>query len=219
MRRGFPVARAGQSVGLLGGSFDPAHEGHVQITLAALQRLRLDRVWWLVSPGNPLKPRGPAPMEERIAAARAVMRHPRVAVTDIEARIGTRYTAQTLRRLQQLYPGVDFVWMMGSDNLVQLHRWQDWRQIMDTVPACVFARPGTRLSARLSRAARVYRGARLPAHAAERLVRAAPPAWAYLNLPLNPASSTEIRAREAIARSRGPEAVKPLAVAAGDAAD
>ncbi len=190
---GLPKARAGQTIGLLGGSFDPAHAGHLAITQAALQRFRLDRVWWMVSPGNPLKSRGPAPMADRIAAARDVARHPRIRVTDIEARLGTRYTAQTLKRLQARYPGVRFVWLMGADNLVQLHRWQDWRSIMDSVPVGVFARPGDRLAAQLGRAARVYRGARLPATAAERLARAEAPAWCFLNLPLSAASSTEIR--------------------------
>lgn len=107
------------SVGLLGGSFDPAHEGHAHLTREALKRLALDRVWWLVSPGNPLKPNPPAPLADRIARARAVMDHPRVEVTDIEARIGTRYTAETLKRLMTLYPGVRFVWLMGGDNLAQ----------------------------------------------------------------------------------------------------
>ncbi|WP_432254722.1 nicotinate-nucleotide adenylyltransferase [Limimaricola sp. AA108-03] len=194
MSTGWPQARAGQAIGLLGGSFDPAHEGHMAITLEAIRRFRLDRVWWLVSPGNPLKPRGPAPMTQRIAQAEQVAQHPKVRVTDIEARLGTRYTAQTIARLKARYPGVDFVWLMGADNLVQLHRWQDWRRIVETVPMGVFARPGDRLAARLSQAARVYRGARLPMHAAEGLARAPAPAWCFVNLPMSAASSTAIRA-------------------------
>ncbi len=192
---GWPNARAGQTVGLLGGSFDPAHDGHLAISLAALQRFRLHRVWWLVSPGNPLKPRPPAPLEQRLETARKIARHPRIRVTDLEARLGTRYTAQTLAQLQRRYPGVCFVWLMGADNLVQLHRWQDWRQIMDTVPVGVFARPGDRLAAQLSRAATVYRGARLPASSAEGLARSEAPAWCFLNLPLNDQSSSSIRAK------------------------
>ena len=194
MRAGLPVAGDGQVVGLLGGSFDPAHAGHVQITKAALTRFGLDRVWWLVSPGNPLKSRGPAPLADRLTAARAAMRHPRVTVTDIEARIGTRYTAETLARLRELYPRVHFVWLMGADNLAQFHRWQDWRAIIDNVPVGVVARPGDRISARLSRAAEVYQRYRLPGHASALLGRMPAPAWCFINLPMSDQSSSAIRA-------------------------
>ncbi len=193
--RGFPVAKAGQVIGLLGGSFDPPHAGHVHITKAALKRFGLDHVWWLVSPGNPLKADGPAPLVQRMQAARAMMRHPRVRVTDLEARLGTRYTAQTLAALRIRYPGVRFVWLMGADNLAQFHRWQDWRWIMETVPIGVLARPGDRISARVSKAARVYARAKLPKQAAHVLGRKAAPAWSFVNLPLSDQSSTAIRAR------------------------
>lgn len=189
-----PVALAGQTVGLLGGSFDPPHGGHVHVTLAALRRFGLDRVWWLVSPGNPLKPRGPAPLAQRMAAARALMRHPRVAITDLEARLGTVHTAQTLAALRARYPGVRFVWLMGADNLAQVHRWQDWRSIFDTVPVGVIGRPGTG-AAPMAPAARIYRASRLPGRAARLLPRSEPPAWCIAEGPLNPLSSTEIRAR------------------------
>lgn len=192
---GFPQARAGRVIGLLGGSFDPPHAGHVHITRAALTRFGLDEVWWLVSPGNPLKARGPAPLAERMQAARAMMRHPRVVVTDIEARLGTRYTAETIAALRRRYPGVRFVWLMGADNLAQFHRWQDWRQIMETVPVGVLARPGDRISARLSRAARLYRKYRISAAASRLLGRCHPPAWSFINLPLSDQSSSAIRAR------------------------
>jgi nicotinate-nucleotide adenylyltransferase len=190
-----PVAARGQVVGLLGGSFDPPHEGHVQISRVALQRFGIDRLWWLVSPGNPLKPHGPAPMAERIAAARALLRDPRVSVTDLEARIGTRHTAQTLRWLVRHRPGVRFVWLMGADNLAQFHRWQDWERIMEMVPVGVLARPGARISAQMSKAARVYRGERLRPGEAGLLGRADPPAWCFVNMPLVAASSSAIRAR------------------------
>ncbi|MCX7300839.1 MAG: nicotinate-nucleotide adenylyltransferase [Rhodobacterales bacterium] len=189
-----PFAPAGMTVGLLGGSFDPPHEGHVHITRAALVRFQLDRVWWLVSPGNPLKAHGPAPVEQRMAAARAIMRHPRVTVTDIEARIGTRYTAETLAWLTSHYPGVRFVWLMGADNLAQFHRWQEWRRIMEMVPLGVLARPGEQMGAQLSKAARVYRNARLPAAQAQYLGYCQPPAWCFVNLPLMAQSSSAIRA-------------------------
>ena len=191
---GWPRAGRGQVVGLLGGSFDPAHAGHAEITRTALKRFDLDRVWWLVSPGNPLKSDGPAPMRDRLAQARRVMRHPQVVVTDIEARLGTRHTAQTLRRLTARYPGVRFVWLMGADNLAQFHRWQDWRWIMRHVAMGVVARPGTRLSARFSPAARIFRAAQVRSEAAGSLGRRAPPAWCFINMPLNPLSSTGLRA-------------------------
>jgi nicotinate-nucleotide adenylyltransferase len=195
MRHGMPRARAGQVIGLLGGSFDPAHEGHAHITREALRRFGLDAVWWLVSPGNPLKAEGPATLRRRMARARAVMDHPRVTVTDIEARMNTRHTAQTLRGLRRRYPGVRFVWLMGADNLAQLDRWQDWPQIMEGVPVGVLARPGQRISARVSKAARVYRGAKLPARAARRLAAGTPPRWCFVNVPMVDISSSRIRRR------------------------
>ncbi|PJF07815.1 nicotinic acid mononucleotide adenylyltransferase [Pseudorhodobacter sp. MZDSW-24AT] len=195
MRVGFPVAARGMVIGLLGGSFDPAHEGHVHITREAMKRLGLDQVWWLVSPGNPLKARQPAPMAARLAMARGVMRHPRVVVTDLEARLGTRFTHETLVRLQALYPGVRFVWLMGADNLVQFHRWDRWQDILARVPVAVLARPGAGVKARLSRAAQAFRSKQLDR--GEWLGTRRPPVWAFLNLPMNGASSSAIRARGA----------------------
>ncbi|NOD31600.1 MULTISPECIES: nicotinate-nucleotide adenylyltransferase [Ruegeria] len=194
-RYGIPYARPGQVVGLFGGSFDPPHQGHVHVTLEAMKAFGLDRVWWLVSPGNPLKERGPAPMDRRMAAARNVMQHPRVEVTDIEALTGTRATADTLTALQRLYPQVRFVWLMGADNLAQFHRWKDWRGIMDSVPVGVVARPGDRISARMSRAARVYAKYRIDGQARHLLGRAQAPAWCFVNVPMVDVSSTEIRTR------------------------
>lgn len=195
MRAGDPTARAGQVIGLLGGSFDPAHEGHVHITREALKRFGLDQVWWLVTPGNPLKEAGPAPLQDRVARARRIMQHPRVRITDIEARLGTLYTAETLAALTRRYPGVRFVWLMGADNLAQLHHWQDWRTIVHSVPIGVLARPGDRILARMSRAARLYRSARLSGRAASLLGRGQAPAWSFVNVPMLPHSSTAIRAR------------------------
>lgn len=192
---GFPPARAGQVIGLLGGSFDPAHDGHVHISQAALKRFGLHRLWWLVSPGNPLKRHGPAPLAERMDAARAIMRHPRVTVTDIEARLATQYTAQTIGALRRRYRGVRFVWIMGADNLAQFHRWHDWRWIIETVPIGVIARPGQRLAARRSPAANAYRDARIPARASHVLGYMEAPAWSFINLPMSDQSSSAIRAR------------------------
>lgn len=195
MRHGLPFARPGQAIGLFGGSFDPPHAGHVHVSREALKRFGLDRVWWLVSPGNPLKAHGPAPLDRRMAAARALVTHPRVEVTDIEAQLGTRYTAQTLERLMTLYPGVHFVWLMGADNLAQFHRWQRWEWIMETVPVGVLARPGQRISARTSVAAQRFRSAKMGAAQAPLLGHARAPAWCFLNVPMVDVSSSEIRAR------------------------
>lgn len=195
MRSGWPMARTGERIGLLGGSFDPAHDGHAHITHEALKRFGLDRVWWLVSPGNPLKPDGPAPMADRLAAARAVIDHPRVCVTDIEADLGTRYTAATLGALTAVYPGVRFTWLMGADNLAQFHRWDRWRWIMSTVPVGVIARPGSRKRALNAKAAQVFARYRLAQGEAHGLGGADAPAWAFVSVPLRGESSSDIRAR------------------------
>ena len=195
MRQGFPLARPGMCIGLLGGSFDPAHNGHVHITREALKRLGLDEVWWLVSPGNPLKTRGPAPLADRLKRAAVVMQHPRVKVTDLETKLGTRYTFQTLNQLHDHYPGVYFTWLMGADNLAEFHLWENWQDIMQMLPVAVLARPGQRISARMSVAARYFRRDRLLGREAQSLRFAAPPAWVFLNVPMSNMSSTNIRAR------------------------
>ena len=213
MRQGFPRATRGMVIGLLGGSFDPAHEGHVHITQEALRRFGLDRVWWLVSPGIPLKARQPAPMVDRLQRARALMRHPRVEITDLEARLGTRYTAATLARLMAIYPGVRFVWLMGADNLVQFHRWDNWEWIMRHVAIGVLARPGSGLKARMGRAARVYAGEQISGAAIGRLGHMPPPAWAFADMPMLAQSSSEIRARgdwgQAAAQPGAAQSIEP----------
>jgi nicotinate-nucleotide adenylyltransferase len=195
MITGFPMARPGMCVGLLGGSFDPPHAGHVHITLEALKRFGLDAAWWLVSPGNPLKAQGPAPLDRRMAAARSIMRHPKVEVTDIEVHLGTRYTAETLAALFARYRGVRFVWIMGADNLASFHRWENWQWIMENVPVGVLARPGQQISARMSPAAARFERYRLRGREAARLCIARPPAWCFVNVPMIDISSTAIRAR------------------------
>jgi nicotinate-nucleotide adenylyltransferase len=196
MKTGFPIALPGQKIGLLGGSFDPAHQGHVLISKVALRRLGLDRVWWLASPGNPLKTRGPAPLDTRIDAARQLISDPRIIVTDLETRLGLRKTADTLQALVRLYPQTHFVWLMGSDNLVQFHKWDRWKQIAQTVPMAVMARPGTRLAARHSVAAQVLKPHRFPEFSAAKVAHAKAPAWAFLNLPMSGMSSTELRQKD-----------------------
>ena len=195
MRQGFPPVRPGMCIGLLGGSFDPAHAGHALISREALKRFGLDEVWWLVSPGNPLKTKGPAPLGERMAHARTIMRHPRVRVTDLEARFGTRFTHATLRALIKAYPGVRFVWLMGADNLASFHHWDRWREIMEMVPVGVMARPGQRISARMSPASRRFRQFRLSGREAGLLCTSEPPRLCFLNVPMSDLSSTALRAK------------------------
>ena len=185
--------RPGLRVGLLGGSFDPAHAGHVHITQEALKRFDLNQIWWLVTPGNPLKARGPAALDLRMARAQALMQHPCVHVTDIEGQLGTRFTAETLAALRAQCRGVNFVWLMGADNLAQFHLWQDWRSIMDTVSVGVLARPGDRISARTSKAARIYKLNRIPGKASHLLGRTQEPRWCFVNVPMLPVSSSAIR--------------------------
>lgn len=193
-RAALPPCGRGRVVGLLGGSFDPPHAGHAHITREALKRFGLDAVWWLVSPGNPLKAEGPAPLARRMAAARAIMQHPRVHVSDIEARLGTRRTAQTLDALRAMRPDLRYVWLMGADNMAELHRWHDWRRIVETVPVGILARPGARLAARSSVAARAYADARVPAARARGLGHMQAPAWCFVNVPMVALSSTGLRA-------------------------
>lgn len=184
----------GARVGLLGGSFDPPHEGHLHLSREALKRFDLDLVVWLISPGNPLKPNPPAPLADRMAAARALVDHPRILISDFEARSGTRYTAETLTCLQQRFRDVRFVWLMGADNLAQFHLWENWRGILGAVPVGVLARPGLRIAARSSPAARIFRGARVPAAASHVLGMADAPAWCFVNIPMVDISSSAIRA-------------------------
>ena len=193
MRAGFPMASKGMVIGLLGGSFDPAHDGHAHISREAIKRMNLDQVWWLVTPGNPLKARQPAPLADRLARAREVMRDPRVKITALEEKLGTRATADTIERLKALYPGVTFVWLMGADNLVQFHKWGRWRDILRSVAVGVLARPGSGVAPRTSVAARAFRVHQVDR--GENLRGRKPPVWAFVNLPMNDASSTEIRAR------------------------
>lgn len=180
-------------VGLLGGSFNPAHEGHLYVSREALRRLRLDQVWWLVSPQNPLKPRaGMAPLAERLASARRVARDPRIRVSDLETRLGTRFTVDTLERLRQR-PGYRFVWMIGADNLAQLPRWRHWERVMEACAIAVFERDPYSYGALAGAAATRFAGARLSDARAADLAASTPPAWVFLRLRPHPASSTAIR--------------------------
>ena len=183
-------------VGLLGGSFNPAHDGHLFVSRQAMKRLDLDAVWWLVSPQNPLKSAaGMAPLEQRMDRAMAVARDPRVGVTDIENDLGTFYTIDTLTRLTDMFPATRFVWLMGADNLAGMDRWRGWQDIFRLVPIAVFDRPTYSLKASAARAARRFERARVPANKAHRLAWMKPPAWVFLRTGWNPRSSTRLRAR------------------------
>lgn len=185
---------AGLKVGLLGGSFNPAHDGHRFISLYAMKALGLDRVWWLVSPQNPLKPAaGMAGLEDRLEEARGVARHPRIQVTALEAALGTRFTADTLAALKKRHPRTRFVWLMGADNLSQIPRWRRWTRIFGLVPVAVFRRPTYSLSASRGKAAQRFSRRRVDQQRARSLAGRKPPAWVFLQNPLHPASATAIR--------------------------
>ncbi len=195
LRLGLRLAR-GLRVGLFGGSFNPAHDGHAHVAETARVRLRLDRVVWLVSPQNPLKGTDEtAPLAQRMASARAEARGPAMVVCDAETRLGSPYTLDTVLALRARFPGVRFVWLMGADNLGAFHRWRGWTQIMHEVPVAVIARPGALRLSRTAPMARRFAAARHPSREAPELADMAPPAWIYLRAPLNPASSTALRAR------------------------
>ncbi len=182
-----------QRTGLLGGSFNPAHRGHRQISLAALERLALDEVWWLVSPGNPLKSgTDMAPLAARVASAKRVTRRAPMRVTAIERELGTRYTIDTLRALVRRYPRRRFVWIMGADNLAQFHRWKDWRAIARLVPIAVFARPGYEAKAMASPAMAWLRRYRA-SPAALRSGHVRTPQIAWLRYDPDPISATALR--------------------------
>ncbi len=186
-----PPHAPGMKIGLLGGSFNPPHAGHRAASLLALKRLGLDRVWWLVTPGNPLKDRRALPpLEERLSAARKMASHPRIDVTGLEAEIGTRYSFDTLQWLKRRLPGVHFVWIMGADNLLNFRHWRNWREIAALVPIAVIDRPGASSTGPF-----VHRLAahRLPEAGARRLPLADPPAWVFLHGLKSPVSSTALR--------------------------
>lgn len=182
-------------IGLLGGSFNPVHEGHLHVARLALRQLRLQQVWLLVSPGNPLKPaKGMAGFEVRLKGAKALADGRRVVATGIEAAMGTRFTADTLVGLKRRFPCAQFVWLMGADNLVQLPQWSRWARIVASVPFAVMPRPSYNPAALAGLAARRLRFCRLPAREAPVLAGVAPPAWVFLPARQNAASATAIRA-------------------------
>lgn len=179
MKRDLPLAYPGMKIGLFGGSFDPAHEGHAHVAETALKRLGLDRVWWLVSPQNPLKAKS-SPFAERFFSAQEQAHGAKMVVTDFEQRLGCAFTYQTLRALKQLYPGVSFTLIMGADNLANFRKWRNWREVAEAVPIAIVSRPGVGAAKRL----------------------AAPRHWTYLNARLHRESSTAIRSRKRAALAK-----------------
>ncbi|MCG6859488.1 MAG: nicotinate-nucleotide adenylyltransferase [Salaquimonas sp.] len=190
-----PKTGDGMSVGLFGGSFNPPHEGHLHASELVFARARLNRIWWIVTPGNPLKEQGNlAPLEERVAACRRVARDSRIDITAFEARYDVRYTADTLAILKQRRPCLRFIWIMGADNLASFHRWQDWRAIAAMMPIIVVDRPGATFSLTSAPAAIALSRYRVDEEDAALLAGRKPPAWTFLHGPRSPQSSTAIRA-------------------------
>lgn len=184
----------GKKIGLLGGSFNPAHAAHLEISQRALDRLGLDAVWWLVSPQNPLKaPAETLPLKHRMDTARAIAPDPRIYISDLEQHLDSPYTVDTLSTLTQLCPRSHFVWLMGADNLAQFSRWHDWQTIAHTVVFAIFNRPGYSGAIETSDAARLFRDHKIPEKKAMELATMRPPAWTFIRETQNPLSSTEIR--------------------------
>ncbi|WP_281270372.1 nicotinate-nucleotide adenylyltransferase [Pelagibacterium sediminicola] len=189
-----PPSAPGMRIGLFGGSFNPAHEGHRLVSRECLKRLELDAVWWLVTPGNPLKDHSAlAPLEARVAAARALVSSPRERVTGFEAARGFTYTHQTLSHLRQTMPDRKFVWIMGADSLATFHHWERWQEIFALMPVAVYVRPGSTRKAIASRAATVFEHGRIEESDAPLLAGLHPPAWVLLHGLMSPLSSTQLR--------------------------
>ncbi|MFN3548429.1 MAG: nicotinate-nucleotide adenylyltransferase [Mesorhizobium sp.] len=189
-----PHVEKGMAVGLFGGSFNPPHAGHALVAEIALRRLRLDQLWWIVTPGNPLKSTSQlAPLARRIERSERLIHDPRVKITAFEAAHRIRYTADTLALVKRRNPGVDFVWIMGADSLASFHRWQRWREIAATFPIAVVDRPGSTLAFLSSVMAKTYDRARVDEDGAARLARMRAPAWTFVHGPRSSLSSTALR--------------------------
>ncbi len=192
-----PAVSAGMHIGLYGGSFNPAHAGHCKVSLLAMQRLQLDRVWWLVSPGNPLKDHSSLPSARaRVAQARQLVARDRIDVVAFEEALNTRYTVETIRFLKTRFPLVRFIWLMGADNLAGFHAWRGWQEIAAMVPIAVIDRPGWTLRSTSSKAAKALEQYRLPESNASLLADSPVPAWVYLHGPRTTLSSTQLRSAE-----------------------
>ncbi|MBO3758164.1 nicotinate-nucleotide adenylyltransferase [Ciceribacter sp. L1K22] len=189
-----PHAERGMVVGLFGGSFNPPHQGHALVAEIALRRLGLDQLWWIVTPGNPLKSRAAlAPLGERLALSEGLAKDPRIKVTAFEKNLGTSYTASTLATVKARNPHVRFIWVMGADNLKGFHQWQHWQRIANTFPIAVIDRPGSTLSYLSSKMARTFDFARIDEEDAGVLWKKPAPAWTFIHGPRSTLSSTALR--------------------------
>ncbi|MGN6548460.1 MAG: nicotinate-nucleotide adenylyltransferase [Pararhizobium sp.] len=189
-----PSVAPGMVVGLFGGSFNPPHAGHLLVAEIALRRLKLNRLWWMVTPGNPLKDHGElAPLPDRIAASETLARDPRIAVTAFEAAWSLRYTAETIALVKARNPAARFVWVMGADSLAGFHHWQDWQGITRSVPIAVIDRPGATLSFLSAKMAKTFAHARVDEDDAGRLALMEPPAWTFIHGRRSSQSSTKLR--------------------------
>lgn len=193
-----PHVEPGMRVGLFGGSFNPPHAGHELVADIALRRLKLDQLWWMVTPGNPLKSRNElAPLTERIALCEKIAHDPRIKVTAFEQALGQSYTAKTLEKVRQKNRGVRFVWVMGADNLKNFHLWQNWQTIAKTFPIAVIDRPGATLAYLSSKMAKTFDYARIDEEDAASLASRPAPAWTFIHGPRSPLSSTALREKTA----------------------
>ncbi len=193
-----PLVMPGQRIGIMGGSFNPPHDGHRIVAETAVKRLHLDQLWWLVTPGNPLKANGGLPPQsDRMERCRAFALGPKMKITGFESELGTPYTAATLSFLRTRYPSVHFVWVMGADNLASFHRWQHWREIAASMPIAVVDRPGWRMKALAGKAAHLLSRSRRDEASARDLADTKAPAWVFLTSRLSPLSSTQLRASPA----------------------
>ena len=194
--RAYDTSFAGQLIGLYGGSFNPAHKGHLHVSDYAFQTLGLDALWWLVSPNNPLKETSTlAPMDQRVAHAKELAADPRITITSIESQLGSNYSFDTISKLKNIHKDSRFIWMIGADNLMNFHAWKNWRAIFTLVPIAVFARPGYDEDALAAPAAAEFKDKRLSEHEAQKLGDTTPPCWVYLNMPHHEASATALRTR------------------------
>ena len=191
----YPLVLPGLTIGLLGGSFDPPHEGHVHISKMALKIFNLSKLWWLVSPGNPIKDKKPSNISNRLLASKRIMEHPSVIITDIEEVLKTKFTFQTLIQIKKLYPGARFVWVMGADNLINFHHWKNWDWIMKNIPIGVMARPRDQIKAGLSPAATQFSKYRLPKEKSLLLPYLSPPVWTLVTGSMKNISSTKLRVK------------------------
>ncbi|WP_036486394.1 nicotinate-nucleotide adenylyltransferase [Nitratireductor basaltis] len=193
-----PHVERGMAVALFGGSFNPPHAGHALVAETAMRRLRLNQLWWMVTPGNPLKDHSNlAPLEERLALSETAAEDPRMKVTAFEAAYRVRYTADTVALVQARNPGVSFVWIMGADSLRDFHKWERWQEIIRSIPIAVFDRPGATLSFLSSKVAKTFDHARIDEEDAPLLARSNPPAWTFIHGPRSPLSSTMLRRQAA----------------------